>query len=343
MEVIDRLELTGAPGSPYTRKMLGILRYRQIPYTIYWGTGNIPQGYPSPKVRLLPTFFFKDGTDGSLAPVTDSTPITRRLENDYTGRSLIPSDPVLGFINDLIEDYGDEWVTKAMFHFRWAHNEDAENAAPLLVYWGMNTAQKEAAEQFATDFSTRQIERLYVVGSNEVTGETIESSYQRLVEILDSIIQKKGYIFGSRPSSADFAIYGQLTQLAVVEPTSARITNRTSQRVRAWVDLMDDLSGVKPTEEDWISYEKAKDHLYPLLTEIGRTYVPAMLANAKAIQAGEDSFETQIDGRLWRQPVFKYQAKCLEWLRESYQAKSDSDRKLIDSLISGSGCERIVA
>ena len=108
-----------------------------------------------------------------------------------------------------------------MFHFRWAHNEDAENAAPLLVYWGMNTAQKEAAEQFATDFSTRQIERLYVVGSNEVTGETIESSYQRLVEILDSIIQKKGYIFGSRPSSADFAIYGQLTQLAVVEPTSA--------------------------------------------------------------------------------------------------------------------------
>lgn len=342
MENKDRLELTGAPGSPYTRKMLGILRYRQIPYTIYWGNGNIPQGYPSPKVRLLPTFFFKDGTDGSLIPVTDSTPITRRLENDYAGRSVIPSDSVLGFINDLVEDYGDEWVTKAMFHFRWAHEEDAENAAPLLVYWGMNTATKDVVEQFAANFSSRQIERLYVVGSNDVTSETIESSYQRLIEILDSIIQNKGFILGSRPSSADFAIFGQLTQLAIVEPTSARLTNKTSQRVRAWIDLMDDLSGVKPNDEDWISYDEAKEHLQPLLNEIGRTYVPAMLANAKAIQSGEDTFETQIDGRLWRQPVFKYQAKCLQWLRESYQEKSNSDRKLIDSLILGSGCERIL-
>ena len=54
-----RLELTGAAGSPYTRKMLGVLRYRHIPYSVFWGNGNIPDGYPAPKVRLLPTFKYQ--------------------------------------------------------------------------------------------------------------------------------------------------------------------------------------------------------------------------------------------------------------------------------------------
>lgn len=341
MSKSDRIELTGAAGSPYTRKMLGVLRYRQLPYSVFWGNGNIPEGYPEPKVRLLPTFFFPDGENGDLVPVTDSTPIIRRLEKDYDGRSIIPTDPTLRFINDLIEDYADEWLTKAMFHFRWAHEADWKNAAPLLVYWGMNTAPKEMADEFAANFATRQIDRLYVVGSNEITAATIESSYTRLIEILDKLIAQKGFVLGARPSSADFALFGQLTQLAVVEPTSAAITSKTSQRVRAWVDLMEDLSGLSPEDADWFTAEEASEALAPLLAEMGRTYTPAMLANAKAVMSGEEAFETDIDGRPWTQPTFKYQAKCLHWLREDHAGLSDNERGAVDALLAGSGCEKL--
>nr|WP_070959944.1 glutathione S-transferase C-terminal domain-containing protein [Hyphomonas sp. Mor2] len=336
-----RLELTGAAGSPYTRKMLGVLRYRRLRYSVYWGNGNIPAGYPEPKVRLLPTFFFPDGDDGALVPVTDSTPIIRRLEKDYTGRSVIPADPVLRFLNDLIEDYADEWLTKAMFHFRWAHEADWKNAAPLLVFWGMNTAPKEMADEFAANFAKRQIDRLYVVGSNEVTAETIESSYKRLLTCLDALISRRGFVLGARPSSADFALFGQLTQLTVVEPTSAAITRDVSQRVRAWVDLMEDLSGLTPTEEDWFTAEDAREALAPLLAEIGRTYAPAMVANAAAVMAGDSTFDTEIDGRPWTQPVFKYQAKCLHWLREDFTAMSDNERGAVAALLDGTGCEQL--
>lgn len=343
MTQLARLELTGAPGSPYTRKMLGVLRYRHIPHSIFWGNGNIPKGYPEPKVRLLPTFFFPDGEDGALVPVTDSTPIIRRLEQEHSGRSVIPTDPSLRFINDLIEDYADEWLTKAMFHFRWAHEADWKNAGPLLVYWGMNTAPQEMAEQFSAQFTKRQIDRLYVVGSNEITAETIEGSYTRLIGILDELIARKGFVLGARPSSADFALFGQLTQLTVVEPTSASITRNVSQRVRAWVDLMEDLSGVEPGDDDWFSAEEAQEALGPLLAEIGRTYAPAMIANAKAVMVGEATFDTVIDGRPWTQPTFKYQAKCLQWLREAHSSMSDNERGAVDAMLAGSDCEQLFA
>lgn len=341
MDATQRIELTGAAGSPYTRKMLGLLRYRRLPYVVYWGTGNIPEGYPEPKVRLLPTFFFPDGDDGALVPVTDSTPIIRRFETVQTERSVIPTDPVLKFLNELIEDYADEWLTKSMFHFRWAHEADWRNAAPLLVYWGMNTAPAEMAEQFAAEFAKRQIDRLYVVGSNDVTAATIEDSYARLIEILDELIARKGFVLGGRPSSADFALFGQLTQLAIVEPTSAAMTSKISHRVRAWVDIMEDLSGLQVTDDDWFSAEDAREALQPLLAEIGRTYAPAMIANAQAVMNGESSFDTEIDGRGWTQPTFKYQAKCLGWLRSDHAALSDNERGAVDDLLSGTGCEQL--
>lgn len=338
-----RLELTGAAGSPYTRKMLAVLRYRHIPYSVFWGAGSIPEGYPKPKPMLLPTFFFPDGEDGELVAVTDSTPLIRRLENDYPGRLIIPGDPVLKFINALIEDYADEWLTKAMFHYRWAHEADWKNAGPLLVYWGMNTLPADQAKQWSENFTKRQIERLYVVGSNQITAQTIESSYKRLVGILDALLQRKGFVLGGRPSSADFAIYGQLTQLAIVEPISAAVTHETSQRVRAWIDIMEDLSGLTPSEEDWFTADEARDALSSLLAEIGRTYAPAMLANAAAMLAAEDIFETEIDGRAWTQPTFSYQAKCLHWLRQDHTALSGNERGATDAMLAGTGCEALFA
>ena len=343
MTTAERIEFTGAPGSPYTRKMLSVLRYRHIPYSVYWGRDQIPDDYPEPKVRLLPTFYFRDKETNARIPVTDSTPIIRRLEREYMGRSIIPNDPTLEFLNALIEDYADEWLTKAMFHFRWAHEIDWKNAAPLLIYWNTNTRPSDEAEILADHIAERQIDRLFVVGSNEVTARTIEDSYRRLIGILDTLLQKHGYILGARPCSADFAIFGQLTQLAIIEPTSAEITKKTSRRVRAWVDLVDDLSGIRPKEDDWLSVSEAKEALGPLLNEIGRTYAPAMIANARAVSNGDETFETEIDGNLWTQPTFKYQAKCLGWLREHYEALSDSERSNVNALLSGTECESLFA
>ena len=336
-----RLSLLGAPGSPYTRKMLALLRYRRIAYTILWGGHqNPPTGYPAPKVKLLPTFFFPDGA-GGLDAMVDSTPIIRRLETLFLARSVTPDDSAVGFFNYLIEDYADEWLTKAMFHYRWHFKADRENAGPLLVHWAMPLIQAEQAKNASAMITKRQFDRLYVVGSNEITAKTIERSYERFLAIIEELIQKRGYVLGARPASADFAIYGQLTQLAVIEPTSAAIA-QAFPRVRAWIDRVEDLSGLEPKADDWMSAAEAGAALLPLLSEIGRVYAPFLLANAEAAAAGHENFETEIDGRSWRQPTFPYQAKCLSWIRGVYSALDQEARALVDAALAGTGCEAML-
>lgn len=338
----EPLKLMGAPGSPYTRKMLSLLRYRRVPYAMLWGGHQAPpEGLPAPKVKLLPTFYFPtDG--GGVEAVVDSTPIVRRLEALYGGRSVIPADPALAFLNELIEDYADEWLTKPMFHYRWHFEADRDNAAPLLVYWSRPTLPEDEARRMADMFSKRQTERLYVVGSNAVTAPAIEASYLRFIDILDALLQHRGYVLGARPCSADFAIFGQLSQLAIVEPTSAELTRKHSPRVRAWLDRVEDLSGLEPADADWFSREDAGAFVRPLLQEIGRVYLPFLKANATAAAAGKPAFETDIDGRPWEQPTFPYQAKCLRNLEEAGRALNGPAREALHELMSGTGCEALL-
>ena len=337
---MQALELLGAPGSPYTRKMLALLRYRGIAHRMIWGSHmQPPAGYPVPKVKLLPTFYFGQG-DGREA-VVDSTPIIRRLEAEYPGRSVLPDEELLGFLDLLIEDYADEWMTKMMFHYRWHYAVDADNAASLIVFWQNPTLFDEMGKQMADGFARRQIDRLYVVGSNDITAPIIEASYERLVGILDRAIMRTGFVLGTRPSAGDFAIYGQLTQLGIVDPTPAAIMAKSAPRLRAWLDRVEDLSGL--AEGEWLKHEALPDHLGPLLGEIGRTYAPFLIANARAAMAGQSDFETEIDGQRWTQPVFPYQAKCLVTLRAAREALSAEARDRLDTLLAGTGCEAMFA
>jgi glutathione S-transferase len=334
----ERVALSGAPGSPYTRKMLGVLRYRRIPYRFLPLQGPLFEAMPKAKVPLLPTFYLPDES-GVLQAVTDSTPLIRRLEREHAGRSVIPPDPALRFIDELIEDYGDEWLTKAMFHYRWAYEADAAKAAAILpVYRGVSAA-REALDAAGRAFAERQIGRLGYVGSNSITAPLIEASYERFLAAFDAHLTTQPFVLGHRPAASDFAIFGQLTQLAGFDPTPMAVTLRLAPRVVAWTDQMEDQSGLEPTDADWMSPDAASPTLRALLAEVGRVYAPVMIANARAVAEKSERVEAQVDGGRWTQAPFPYQAKTLGWLRQSYASLGDRARGAVDRLLAGTGCE----
>jgi glutathione S-transferase len=338
----ELLRIVGAPGSPYSRKMRAVLRYRRIPHA--WIHHGSPESrtLPAARVQLLPQLVFT-GADGVLAAHTDSTPLIRLLETRHSGRSVIPPDGAMAFLDALLEDYADEWLTKAMFHYRWAFADDVANGAAILPRWFRTDQPEDAAVAAGAMFAERQVGRLGVVGSNPVTAPVIEESYTRLLRLLDTHLTASRFVFGGRPASADFGLYGQLTQLTGFDPTPMAIARRTAPRVAAWVDIVEDLSGLEPGDDDWTPRTAWADSLRALYVEVGRVYVPFLLANADALARGAERVECTIDGRRWVQKPFPYQGKCLAWLREAYAALPSADRGPVDELLAGSGCEPLFA
>lgn len=344
MSIPNPIRLIGATGSPYTRKMLALLRYRRIPHSIIWGDpANVmdAMGIEKPKIAFLPTFLFEDA-QGAVQPVCDSTPIIRRLEQEKSERSVLPSDPALAFIDYLIEDFGDEWCTKYMFHYRWHFEQDADNAGTLLALAMNVSLPDDALQQFKSYFSERQISRLGFVGSNDETAPIIDASYRRLLTLMEEHFKHSPFLLGKRPGAGDFGVLGQFTQLVGFDPTPRAITHQLSPRTVAWVGTMEDQSGLEPQEEDWSKLEELPPSLKGILGEIGRVYAPALIANAKALAAGEKKWQAQIDGGSWSQQSFPYQRKCLLWIIEQYQALSTDDRRRVDQLLAGTGCETML-
>jgi glutathione S-transferase len=340
IDVAHPLTIVGMPGSPYSRKLRAVLRYRRIPHV--WMHQHSPEarGLPAPRVELLPRLVLRNA-DGTLAARTDSTPLIRELEALHSGRSVIPPDPVVAYLDALLEDYADEWLTKPMFHFRWACAADVAQAAAILPRWARTSGPEDDARALGAVVAERQIGRLGVVGSNPVTAPVIEDSYRRLLALLDARLTESRFVMGARPGAADFALYGQLTQLAGFDPTPRAIALATAPRVVAWVDLVDDLSGVAPGETDWLARDAVPASVHALLTEVGRVYVPFLLANAAALERGADRVECTIDGRPWVQRPFPYQRKCLAWLREDYAALAPADRREVSAILSGTGCDAL--
>ena len=130
-------------------------------------------------------------------------------------------------------------------------------------------------------------------------------------------------------------------QLAVFDPTSSAVAVDDAPRVIAWLHHVEDLGSLEVSEADWTPRDELGQTIHALLSEVGRVYVPFLLANAAALERGDEQLECQIDGRPWVQRSFPYQAKCLGWLREGRAALSPGDRAAVDRMLEGTGCEAL--
>jgi len=332
--------IRGAQSSPYSLKMRAVLRYRHIPFRWVLKDSALDT-FPPGSVPVIPVLIFP-GDDGAYSEtLVDSSPQITRLEADHAQRSLVPNDRAIAFIDFLLEDFADEWVTKAMYHYRWTYDADIEKAGVLLPL-DQNLQAPDDLLVKAHDFIIeRQVGRRALVGSTQQNQPIIESSFENLLDILQEHFGNQMFLFGERPARSDMALYGQLKPMLWWDPTSTALATARAPRVVNWIERVDDLSSwpVAAEQGGWDAADALAPTVRRLLVEAGRTYAPFMLANSEALQSGAEQMSCTIDGATYSQGPFGYQGKCLMWLREHYAALVETDRSRVDDLLAGTGCE----
>jgi len=325
----DVYRVFGSEMSPYSTKVRSYCRYKKIPHEWLLRSENMEEYKKYARLPIVPAVATPE--DEALQ---DSTPIMETLEAKFPDPSIYPADPTLRFLSELIEEFGDEWGNKWMFHYRWAREVDQVDTAKRLVGEMMVGATDEQMAPMVTQVQTRMAGRIGVVGSNEATAPIIEKDFQQGVALLETHLANRPYLFGACPSFGDFGLAAQIHQ-AWTDPTAGGILNKRAPQVCAWHQRMLD----PDAEGDFEAWDSLSSTLQPFLRGSVRLFLTWSAANADAIAAGADELSVKLDGKAWSQSVGgpqKYHAKSLKELRRKYSEVADQPK--LSEILEDAGC-----
>ena len=326
----ERYRLIGSTASPYAIKLRALMRYRRIPFDWVIMSRALRKQTVHLRPNLIPVLQYPDGGFRS-----ESTALAYDLEARHTERSVIPEDKAVGFVCDLLEDMADEWAVKPLFLYRWWDAEDQAYVARWAgEEWSVSDAVTGSAEEIE-QFRQRQISRMIILGATAENRPLLEESYRRILSAFEPNIGMTRYLFGSRPSLADFAWFGQLSEMAT-DPTPMRIIREQAPFTDHWLRRLDDASGV---EGKWHPRAQALGGWAEALLRIaGELYLPFLVANADAFAKGLERLEINVWERSYALSPFKYQVKCLEQLRAKFTALAEQDRAALRPVLERTGC-----
>jgi len=292
----------GSELSPYSVKVRAYFRYKGIPHEwIVRSASNAAEYQRHARLPLIPLVVTPEDT-----AMQDSTPILERFEAEQPDPTIHPGDPVSGFVSALLEEFGDEWGNKWMFHYRWTYEPDQWSCAERIARDQLPAAAPaEQLRAAAGAIRERMIPRLSFVGSSAQTRPLIESSFERTLALVEAHLARRPYLFGSRPAFGDFGLAFQLYE-CLTDPTPSAAIRARAPRTRAWIERMLDPKSEGPFE----TWDALGPTLAPFLRdEVAGLFLPWSTANARALAAGEAEFELLLAGRPFRQQTQKYHAR----------------------------------
>ena len=323
----------GSELSPYSVKVRSYFRYKGLAHEwLLRSPANQAEFQKYAKLPLVPLVVTPEGEG-----VQDSTPIIERFEAAQREPSVVPDDPALAFISALLEEYGDEWGNKWMFHYRWARPADQDSAGERIARTMRPDATAAELAPLTAGVKERMVSRVGFVGSSPLTSPLIEASYRDAVKILDKHLAARPYLFGARPAFGDFGLFAQFYE-CWTDPTPGGILRKEGPQVVTWVERM-----LEPKAEgEFESWDALGPTLLPLLErQIGAMFLPWSDGNAKAIASGAEEMSARMPLGLWKQKPQKYHARSLAELRKKYAAVADKTR--LDPILERTDCLRWLA
>jgi glutathione S-transferase len=318
--------LMGSQMSPYSVKVQSYLNYKAIPFV--WEERSVLNRKKFKQHAVIPLIPLLLRADGNA--VQDSTRIIEaELEPAYPQPSVYPEEPAARFLCELLEEHADEWVVKLMFFQRWRAVRDQKSAADRLarLLFGVTWWGKLAQPLVRPVVARRMMGRLPMVGATEANIPLLQRSWEQLVADLEAHLASRQYLFGGRPSLADFSLYGQMVQ-AFSDPTAGDYIRGHGLQLQAWIERMK-----APVE---LGEFEALDALFPSLApvlenNVARHFLPWSEANAVAWEAGDEQFTVTLEGERYQQKTFKFPGVSRAALVDKFD-RVKSDRQTLAAL-----------
>src|SRR5258707_7960685 len=203
----DGYRIIGAEMSPYSVKVRSYFRYKAIPHQwVLRNAASQAEFEKHAKIPVIPLLVTPEGTG-----MQDSTPIIDAMEKLHPEPSIHPDDTVARFISALIEEFGDEWGNKWMFHYRWARDVDQISSAGRIARMRGPAADEEKHAAFTAQMRARMVDRVWFVGSNAANAPQIEAGFLQMLALLDKHLSSRPYLFGGPPAVGGFGLWGPIS------------------------------------------------------------------------------------------------------------------------------------
>ncbi|WP_163934974.1 glutathione S-transferase family protein [Paraferrimonas sp. SM1919] len=171
--------------------------------------------------------------------VQDTTEILDFIEQSYPKASVYPSTPKQKLAALLLEFYGDEWLLLPAMHYRWSHLDKHHDF--IMKEFGVQvTRSEDPEEQIAAGIEHSKPFRNSIkwLGIQAETEDAIEQRYLQDLALLNQRFGKSDFLFGSRPSVADFGLMGPLYAHLGRDPYPKAIMQECAPHVYQWLQRM---------------------------------------------------------------------------------------------------------
>jgi glutathione S-transferase len=294
----------------------------------------------------------------------DSSGLARHLDQLGTDSpTLLPEDPGLRFVCQLIDEAFDEFGLYMAHHNRWVTSAATNCMGEVTSREMRKLLPPGLRQRMARKLPQRQVRRcpyLFSVAPAGFNADVppqltppartgfppthliLDSSWRRYLAAMESLLKAQPFLLGQRFTLADASAYGQLS-MNLIDGRAAELLQELAPGTFAWLCMIRDGGHVGSSGELFLSAE-----LRPLLEAIGDTFLPLMqqnevayiaavnrgqtLFNEAAFDRGEALYEGSLLGQPFRAVVKSFQVAVWRDVCQCWQQLEPSDRGQIQAI-----------
>lgn len=270
--------LYGWQVSYFTAKVRAYLNYKSLDYR------EIPPNF-------IHFGWFAKEVDAAVIPVlktpegkllADSSLIIEELERRNSYPSIIPPTPKQKILSELFEAWIDEVGLPIALHTRWSHSENyatfLQEAGKAVLPIPIKPLRNALLEKTVANKMRRYAKDVGVVPEQI---PLLNKWINYVLDLLESHFQQHNYLFGGRPTIADYGLIGLCQAHLFIDPWSKR------ELIEPRPHLMNYILRVHNGEDcdgTWLQEDDIPQSLVPIFELIFKEFFPLVEQTSSMVQ-----------------------------------------------------------